>query len=157
MGFLSMTVKYIAQRSCGSFLSGIVESQVGWGFEKPDLVEGVPYLHHQWKIPSLTPTALSQGRSLGLKTTQSGTAKAGGHSVVLLRPVNKAWSASVLWEITAHSAETSVILAAPIQILKGLEPGKQDRAVVWVGKRSPQQCWVLQNSAWPSLRKSEWY
>lgn len=26
-----------------------------------------------------------------------------------------------------------------------------------VGKWSPQQCWVLQNSAWPSLRKSEWY
>jgi len=32
----------IAQRSCGFPLSGSVQGHVGWGFEQPHLVEGVP-------------------------------------------------------------------------------------------------------------------
>ena len=32
----------VAQRSCGCPLSGTVQGQVGWGFEQPGLVEGVP-------------------------------------------------------------------------------------------------------------------
>lgn len=83
------------------------------------------------------PCSLSQGCSAGIETAQSGVAKAGGHSAVLLRPVHKAWSASVLWEITAHSAETSAILAAPIWFLKDLEAGKQDRAAVGWEKDLP--------------------
>jgi len=31
----------VAQRICGCPLPGIVQGQVGWGFEKPGLVEGV--------------------------------------------------------------------------------------------------------------------
>jgi len=32
----------VAQRSCGCPLPGRVQDQVGWGFEQPGLVEGVP-------------------------------------------------------------------------------------------------------------------
>jgi len=32
----------VAQRSCGCPLPGNVQGQVGWGFEQPGLVEGVP-------------------------------------------------------------------------------------------------------------------
>jgi len=32
----------LAQRSCGCPLPGRAEGQVGWGFEQPGLVEGVP-------------------------------------------------------------------------------------------------------------------
>jgi len=32
----------VAQRSCGCALPGSVQGQVGWGFEQPGLVEGVP-------------------------------------------------------------------------------------------------------------------
>jgi len=42
MGLLSMAVKYIAQRRCGCFLPGIVESQAGQDFEQPDLLKDVP-------------------------------------------------------------------------------------------------------------------
>jgi len=32
----------VAQRSCGCPLPGSVQGQVGWGFERPGLVEGAP-------------------------------------------------------------------------------------------------------------------
>jgi len=32
----------VAQRCCGCPLLGSVQGQVGWGFEQPGLVEGVP-------------------------------------------------------------------------------------------------------------------
>jgi len=32
----------IDQRSCGCPLPGSVPGQIGWGFEQPGLVEGVP-------------------------------------------------------------------------------------------------------------------
>jgi len=32
----------VSQRSCGCPLHGSVQGQVGWGFEQPGLVEGVP-------------------------------------------------------------------------------------------------------------------
>jgi len=32
----------VAQRSCGCPLPGSVQGQVGWSFEHPGLVEGVP-------------------------------------------------------------------------------------------------------------------
>ena len=32
----------VAQRSCGCPLPGSVQGQLGWGFEQPGLVEGVP-------------------------------------------------------------------------------------------------------------------
>jgi len=32
----------VVQRSCGWPLCGIIQGQVGWGFEQPGLVEGVP-------------------------------------------------------------------------------------------------------------------
>jgi len=32
----------VGQRSCGCALPGSVQGQVGWGFEKPHLVEGFP-------------------------------------------------------------------------------------------------------------------
>jgi len=32
----------VAQTSCGCSLPGSVQGQVGWGFEEPGLVEGVP-------------------------------------------------------------------------------------------------------------------
>jgi len=32
----------VTQRSCGCHLPGSVQGQVGWGFEQPGLVEGVP-------------------------------------------------------------------------------------------------------------------
>jgi len=35
-------LKQVAQRSCGCPLPGSVQGQAGWGFEQPDLVEGVP-------------------------------------------------------------------------------------------------------------------
>ena len=35
-------LEQVAQRSCGCPLPGIVQGQAGWGFEQPDLVEGVP-------------------------------------------------------------------------------------------------------------------
>jgi len=35
------TLEQVAQRSCGCPLPGSVH-QVGWGFEQPGLVEGVP-------------------------------------------------------------------------------------------------------------------
>jgi len=34
-------VEQVAQRSCGCPVRGSVESQTGWDFEKPVLVEGV--------------------------------------------------------------------------------------------------------------------
>jgi len=37
-------VAQVAQRSCGCALPGSVQGQVGWGFEQPGLVEGVPAL-----------------------------------------------------------------------------------------------------------------
>jgi len=36
------TLAQVAQRSCGYPLPGSVQGQVGWGFEQPGLVEGVP-------------------------------------------------------------------------------------------------------------------
>ena len=36
------TLEEVAQRSCGCSIPKCVQSQVGWGFEQPDLVEGVP-------------------------------------------------------------------------------------------------------------------
>jgi len=35
-------LEQVAQRSCGCLLPGSVQGQVGWGFEQPALVEGVP-------------------------------------------------------------------------------------------------------------------
>jgi len=35
-------LEQIAQRSCGCLLPGSVQGQVGWGFEQPGVVEGVP-------------------------------------------------------------------------------------------------------------------
>jgi len=35
-------MEQVAQRSCGCPLLGSVEGWAGWGFEQPDLVEGVP-------------------------------------------------------------------------------------------------------------------
>ena len=35
------TLEQVAQRSCGCPIPGSVQSQVGWGFEQPDLAEGV--------------------------------------------------------------------------------------------------------------------
>jgi len=35
-------VVQFAQRSCGCPLPGSVQGQVGWSFEQPGLVEGVP-------------------------------------------------------------------------------------------------------------------
>ena len=32
----------VAQRGCGCPIPGSVQGQVGWGFEQPGLVEGVP-------------------------------------------------------------------------------------------------------------------
>ena len=32
----------VAQRSCGCPLPGSVQGQVGWGFDQPGVVEGVP-------------------------------------------------------------------------------------------------------------------
>ena len=32
----------VAQRGCGRPIPGSVQGQVGWGFEQPGLVEGVP-------------------------------------------------------------------------------------------------------------------
>jgi len=36
------TLGQVAQRSCGCLLPEIVHGQVGWAFEQPGLVEGVP-------------------------------------------------------------------------------------------------------------------
>ena len=36
------TLKQVAQRSCGCPLPVSVQGQVGWGFEQPGVVEGVP-------------------------------------------------------------------------------------------------------------------
>ena len=36
------TPEQVAQRSCGCPIPGSVQGQVGWGFEEPGLVEGVP-------------------------------------------------------------------------------------------------------------------
>ena len=35
-------LEQIARRGCGCPLPGSVQGQAGWGFEQPDLVEGVP-------------------------------------------------------------------------------------------------------------------
>ena len=35
-------LEHVAQRGCGCPIRGSVQGQVGWGFEQPDLVEGVP-------------------------------------------------------------------------------------------------------------------
>jgi len=35
-------LEQVAQRSCGCLIFGIVQGQVGWGFEPPGLVKGVP-------------------------------------------------------------------------------------------------------------------
>jgi len=35
-------LEQVAQRSCGCPLPGSVQGQVGWGFEQPGLVAGVP-------------------------------------------------------------------------------------------------------------------
>ena len=35
-------LEQVAERGCGCPLPGSVEGQVGWGFEQPSLVEGVP-------------------------------------------------------------------------------------------------------------------
>ena len=35
-------LEQVAQRSCGCPLPGSVQSQAGWGFEQPGLVERVP-------------------------------------------------------------------------------------------------------------------
>jgi len=35
-------VEQVAQRNCGCPIPGSVQDQVGWGFEQPGLVEGVP-------------------------------------------------------------------------------------------------------------------
>jgi len=35
-------LEQVAQRSCGCSLPGRFQGQVGWGFEQPGLVEGVP-------------------------------------------------------------------------------------------------------------------
>jgi len=35
-------LEQVAWRSCGCPLPGSVQGQVGWGFEQPGLVEGVP-------------------------------------------------------------------------------------------------------------------
>jgi len=35
-------LEQVAQRSCGCPLPGSVQGQVGWGFEQPGLVQGVP-------------------------------------------------------------------------------------------------------------------
>jgi len=35
-------LEQVSQRSCGCPLPGSVQGQVGWGFEHPGLVEGVP-------------------------------------------------------------------------------------------------------------------
>lgn len=37
-----------AQRDCGCPVPGSVQGEVGWGFEQPDLAEGVPA--YDWKI-----------------------------------------------------------------------------------------------------------
>lgn len=36
------TLEQAAQRSCGCFITGSVQSQYGWGFKQPDLLESVP-------------------------------------------------------------------------------------------------------------------
>jgi len=36
------TLVHVAQRSCGCPIPGNVQGQVGWGFEQPGLMEGVP-------------------------------------------------------------------------------------------------------------------
>ena len=36
------TLEQVAQRSCGCPIIGSVQGEVGWDFEQPDLVEGVP-------------------------------------------------------------------------------------------------------------------
>ena len=35
-------LEQVAQRGCGCPLPGSVQDQVGWGFEQPGLVEGIP-------------------------------------------------------------------------------------------------------------------
>ena len=35
-------LEQVAQRGCRCPISGSVQGQVGWGFEQPGLVEGVP-------------------------------------------------------------------------------------------------------------------
>ena len=35
-------LEQVAQRGCGCPIPGSVQGQVGWGFEQPGLVEGVP-------------------------------------------------------------------------------------------------------------------
>ena len=35
-------LEQVSQRGCGCPLPGSVQGQVGWGFEQPGLVEGVP-------------------------------------------------------------------------------------------------------------------
>ena len=37
-----MTLEQVAQRSCGCPIMRSVQGQIGWGFEQPGLVEGVP-------------------------------------------------------------------------------------------------------------------
>jgi len=36
------TLAQVAQRGSGGPIPGSVQGQAGWGFEQPDLVEGVP-------------------------------------------------------------------------------------------------------------------
>jgi len=36
------TLGQVAQSSCGCPITGRVQGQVGWGFEEPDLVKGLP-------------------------------------------------------------------------------------------------------------------
>jgi len=38
----SKTLERVAQRGSGGPIPGNIQDQVGWGFEQPDLVSGVP-------------------------------------------------------------------------------------------------------------------
>ena len=40
-------LEQVARRSCGCPIIGSFQGQVGWGFEQPGLVEGVP-AHSRW-------------------------------------------------------------------------------------------------------------
>ena len=46
-------LEQVAQRDCGCPISGSVQGQVGWGFEQPGLMEGVPAMAGELELDDL--------------------------------------------------------------------------------------------------------
>lgn len=46
------TLEQVGWRNCGCPIMGSIQSQVGWSFERPGLVEGVPAMAWGWNCMS---------------------------------------------------------------------------------------------------------